>query len=172
MIARRPDMMVKHFVAHGLFYAFIVNGYILLVMVLTSPRVWGYSDYSESIKAKVPPQTKQEKRLAILIAVPWMLFSVGFPIFSTSVLKTILGGEIPFWLAFLNVFVLVFLAVLGDLVILDWLIVSKITPKFVIIPGTDEEDYKDFSHHYQAHVRAAVPLALGCVVLAGFVLYL
>ncbi len=165
-------MVVIHVAVHGLFYAFIVNGYILLVMVLTSPRVWGYSDYSESIKAKAPPQTKQEKRLAILIAVPWMLFSAGFPIFSTYVLKTRLGGEIPFWLAFLNVFVLVFLAVLGDLVLLDWLIVSKITPEFVIIPGTDEEDYKDFSHHYQAHVRAVVPLVLVCAVVAGIVWYL
>jgi hypothetical protein len=140
-------------------------------MVSTSPRVWGYSDYSESIKAKVPPQTKQEKRLAILIAVPWLLFSAGFPIYSTFVLKSKFGGEIPFWLAFLNVFVLVFLVVLGDLVILDWLIVSKFTPEFVIIPGTEEADYKDFSHHYKAHGRAALPLVLVCIVLAGIVWY-
>jgi hypothetical protein len=164
-------MVVTHLAVHGLFYAFIVDGYLLLVMMLTSPRVWGYSDYSEAIKAKIPPQTKQENRLSVLIAVPWMLFSVGFPIYSTIELKSKLGGEIPFWLAFLNVFVLVFLVVLGDLVILDWLIVSKITPKFVIIPGTDEEDYKDFSHHYRAHVRAAVPLILMCVVVAGIVWY-
>jgi hypothetical protein len=64
-------------------------------------------------------------------------------------------------------FILVFLAVLGDLVLLDWLIVSKITPGFVIIPGTEEADYKDFSHHYRAHIRAAVPLILVCIVLAG-----
>ena len=160
-------MVITHLAAHGLFYTIIVNGYLFLVMILTSPRVWGYSDYSESIKAKVPPQTKQEKRLAALIAVPWMLFSVGFPVYSTYVLKSKLGGEIPFWLAFLNMFILVFLAVLGDLVLLDWLIVSKITPGFVIIPGTEEADYKDFSHHYRAHVRAAVPLILVCIVLAG-----
>ena len=162
-------MVMTHLAAHGLFYAVIVNGYLFLVMILTSPRVWGYSDYSESIKAKVPPQTKQEKRLAALIAVPWMLFSVGFPIYSTYVLKSKLGGEITFWLAFLNVFVLVSFAVLGDLVVLDWLIVSKITPRFVIIPGTEEADYKNFSHHYRAHVRAAVPLILVCIVLAGIV---
>lgn len=164
-------MVMTHLAAQGLFYAVIVNGYLFLVMVLTSPRVWGYSDYSESIKAKVPPQTKQEKRLAILIAVPWMLFSVGFPIYSTYVLKSKLGGEIPFWLAFLSVIVLVFLAVFGDLVVLDWLIVSKITPKFVIIPGTEEADYKNFSHHYRAHVRAAMPLVLVSVVFAGIVWY-
>ena len=113
------------------------------------------------------PQTKQEKRLAILIAVPWMIFSVGFPVYSTISLKAKLGGEISFWLAFLNVFVLVFLAVLGDVLFLDWLIVSKITPEFVIIPGSEEADYKDFSHHYKAHLRAVLPLIVGCVLLAG-----
>ena len=164
-------MVMAHLVAHSLFYAIIFNGYLLFIMVSTSPRVWGYSDYSESIKAKVPPQTKQEKRLALIIGLPWIIFTIGFPIYSTIVLKSKMGGEIPFWTAFLNVFVLVLLAVLGDLVILDWLIVSKITPEFVILPGTEEADYKDFSHHYKAHVRAVVPLLLVCIVLAGIVWY-
>jgi hypothetical protein len=82
-----------------------------------------------------------------------------------------LGGQIPFWTAFLNIFVMVFLATLCDLVILDWLIVNKITPEFVIIPGTEKADYQDFSHHYKAHVRAAVALVLACIILAGIVWY-
>ena len=164
-------MVLTHLASHGLFYAVIVNGYLFLLMVSTSPRVWGYSDYSESIKAKVPPQTKKEKRLAIIVGLPWIIFTLGFPIYSTLILKSKLGGEIPFWTAFLNVFVLVCLAVLGDLVILDWLIVSTITPEFVIIPGTEKADYKDFSHHYKAHARAAVPLVLLCIIFAEIVWY-
>lgn len=161
-------MVLAHLVAHSLFFATIVNGYLFLIMVSTSPRVWGYSDYSEAIKAKVPPQTKKEKRLALIIGLPWIIFTLGFPIYSTYILKSKLGGEIPFWTAFLNVFVLVFLATLGDLVILDWL---KITPEFVMIPGTEKEDYQDFSHHYKAHARAAVPLVLLCIILASIVWY-
>ena len=48
-------MILTHIVTHALFFAVIVNGYLLLMMLTTSPRVWGYSDYSEAIKAKVPP---------------------------------------------------------------------------------------------------------------------
>ena len=165
-------MVWTHLLTHGPFYAVVVNGYLLLVMLTTSPRVWGYSDYSDAIKAKVPPQTKKERRLAVIIAIPWMIFTFGFPIVSTYVLKSRLGGEIPFWAAFLNVFVLAFLAVIGDLVILDWLIVSRLTPRFVMIPGTEKADYQDFSHHYKAHARAAVPLVLLCIVLAAVVYYL
>ena len=131
-------MVWTHLATHGLFFAVVVNGSLLVMMLTTSPRVWGYADYSEAIKAKVPPQTAKEKRLALIIGIPWMLFVFGFPLFSSYALKSSLGGEIPFWTAFLNVFVLVFLATAGDLVILDWLIVNKITPKFVMIPGTEK----------------------------------
>jgi len=164
-------MVLTHVATHGLLFAFVVNAYLLVMMLTTSPRVWGYTDYSDEIKTKVPPQTEKEKRLALIVGLPWMIFTFGFPIFSTYVLKSKLGGEIPFWTAFLNVFVLVFLATLGDLVVLDWLIVNKITPKFVIIPGTDEADYEDFSHHYKAHARAVGPLLVVCIIFAGVVWY-
>lgn len=162
-------MLWTHVVTHGLFFAIAVNGYLLLMMVTTSPRVWGYADYSDEIKAKVPPQTAKEKRLALLIGLPWFILTIGFPIYSTYVLKSSMGGEIPFWAAFLNVFVLVLLATLGDLVILDWLIISKITPSFVIIPGTEVADYKEFSHHFKAHARAVIPLLLVSVVISTIV---
>jgi hypothetical protein len=164
-------VVVSHVITHGLFFAVIADGYLLLVMVLASPRVWGYNDYPEVVKNKVPPQTKREKRLAAIVGIPWFIFLLGFPIFSTYALKTKLGGEIPFLVAFLNVFVLFLLTTLGDLVILDWLIVSKATPQFVIIPGSEKADYKDFSHHYKAHARAAIKLILVCLIIAGVVWY-
>jgi hypothetical protein len=95
--------VVEHVLWNGLFYAIAVNGYLLIMMVSLSPRIWGYSDYPEEIKKKVAPQTKQEKKLAVLIAIPWMLFTFGFPIYSTYVLKSNLGGEISFWIAWLNI---------------------------------------------------------------------
>ncbi|MBI9047169.1 MAG: hypothetical protein JEZ06_21965 [Anaerolineaceae bacterium] len=164
-------MIFKHILLHGLGYGFIVTAYLLIMMMTINPRVWGYSDYSEAIKAKIAPQSKREKRLALFVGIPWMIFTFGFPIYSTYFLKASLGGVIPFWLAFVNIFFLVFLATAGDLVILDWLIVSKITPRFVIIEGTEEADYKDFSHHFRGHARA-VPALLGvCILFAGIVFF-
>ena len=164
-------MLWEHLLTHGILYTLAFNGYLLLMMVTTSPRVWGYADYSDDIKAKIPPQTTRERRLALFAALPWLIITLGFPIYSTYVLKANLGGEIPYWAAFLNVFVLILLANLGGLVFLDWLIVSKITPRFVIIPGTEEADYKDFSHHFKAHARSVGPLILVCAVLSAFVWY-
>ncbi|MCJ7682653.1 MAG: hypothetical protein MUP70_18125, partial [Candidatus Aminicenantes bacterium] len=128
---------------------------------------WGYKDYPDIIKKKVPAQTGKEKWLGAVVGLPWFLFVLGFPVFSTFALKSKLGDEISFLTAFLNVFVMVLLGTLGDLVLLDWLLISKITPAFVIIPGTVKEDYKDFSHHYKGHARAAVPLIVLALIIAG-----
>ena len=165
-------MIISHLLTQGLLYMISATGYLFIFMRTTSPRVWGYTDYPEAIKKKVAPQTKKEKLLAIIVGVPWLLFVLGFPIVSTYLLKAKLGNEIPFWVAFLNLFVLILLLTIGDLVILDWLVISKLTPKFVIIPGTVEEDYKDFSHHYKGHAKAAIIQILLCLIIAGIVSYL
>ena len=162
-------MVLVHVMTHGLFYGVIVTGYLFLVMITVSPRVWGYHDYSDNIKRKVPAQTKKEKKKALLIGLPWLVFVPGFPVFSTFALKAKLGGEISFSTALLNAMVLIFAGTLGDLVLLDWIVISRITPKFVIIPGTVKDDYKDFSHHYKAHAKAIVPLILLCLIIAGIV---
>ena len=165
-------MIAKYIFTQGLLYSVIVNAYLFLFMISTSPRVWGYNDYPDEVKNKVPPQTKKEKSLAALIGVPWIIFSIGFPIFSTYTLKASLGHEIPFLIAFFNMAVLLMLVNLGDLVILDWLIVSKITPKFVIIPGSAEKDYKDFSHHYKGHVKATIIMMLLSMIMAAVISYI
>lgn len=165
-------MIVEHILTHGLLYAVIVTGYLFIMMISTSPRVWGYSDYPQSIKDKVPPQTKSEKRAAMLIALPWFIFTFGFPIYSTLVLKAKLSNDISVWIAFMNLLVLFLFATIGDLVILDWLIINRITPKFVVIPGSEKRDYKGFSHHFRGHVQSLVviiPILLGVAGIISFI---
>ena len=120
------------------------------------------------MKLKVPPQTNRERLIAGVIGIPFIVFILGFSIYSVLTLKRQLG-IISFVDAFVHLLVLVVTSMIGDLVILDWLIISKITPGFVIIPGSEAEDYKDFSHHYRSHLRAIIILIFVCVVLAAIV---
>jgi hypothetical protein len=165
-------MIVEHLLTHGLLYGIIVTGYLFAIMVSTSPRVWGYNDYPQSIKDKVPPQTKSERRLAMLISLPWFIFTFGFPIYSTLILKGKLSNDISIWMAFLNLLVLFLFATIGDLVILDWLIVTKITPKFVVIPGSEKQDYKDFSHHFKGHAKSLVVIIPILLLVAGIISFI
>lgn len=77
------------------------------------------------------------------------------------------GGQVLFETAFLHVLVMFAAAAAGDLVLLDWLVISRITPKFVIIPGTVRKDYRDFSHHFKGHAGGAVLMILLAAIIAG-----
>ena len=131
-------------------------------MVALSPWIWGYQDYLE----KVPPQTRRERTLAGIYGIPLMVLGLAFPVYSVLELRGRLGGAIPFADAFIHLLILPAFSTLGYLVLLDWLIVSRVTPGFVIIPGSEAEEYKDFSHHYRGHLRAAVIMVILSTVVA------
>ncbi len=162
-------MGFDHVLVHSFIYAATINLYLFIMMVTSSPRVWGYTDYPQRIKDKVPPQTKREKTAAALYGIPWIIFTLGFPIWSTLQLESKFAEEQPFWMGFLNLLAMTLLASLIDLVVLDWLVVSRITPDFVIIPGTEKADYKDFSHHYTGHIRALGWIIVFSLLLAGII---
>jgi len=150
----------------GLFYGSIITGYIFLLMITLSPRIWGYTDYPEIVKRKVPPQTRRERTVAGIVGIPFILLAVVYPACSILSLKERLGGVITFNDAFVHLLILVMFMTIGDLVFLDWLIISKITPSFVVIPGSETEDYKDFSHHYRGHLRATIIMIVLCATVA------
>jgi hypothetical protein len=76
------------------------------------------------------------------------------------------------WVAFLNRLVLFLLATIRDLVILDWLIVNKITPKFVIIPGSEKQDYEDFSHHIKGHMKSLFVIIPMLLIVASLIRFI
>lgn len=162
-------MLSSFSLLHGLIYGGGITGYILLLMVATSPRVWGYQDYPERVKEKVPPQTRRERTLAGVLGIPFLLFSFVFPVYSVLELKAQMGGGISIMDAFVHLLILMASVTFGDLVLLDWFIISKITPGFVVIPGSEAEDYKDFSHHYRGHLRAAVIMVIVSALIATII---
>ena len=150
----------------GLLYGVAITGYLLLMMVTVNPRVWGYSDYPERVKRKVRPPTAEERRLAGVVAAPYFLFMPLYPVYSVLQLRAMTGGTIAFTDALTHLLVLAASAFLGDLVILDWLIISRITPRFVVIEGSEPADYKDFTHHYVGHAYASVVIVALCAAVA------
>ena len=87
-----------------LVFAVILTAYLLVIMMKLSPRVWAFSDYPKEITNRVSPQTKEERRTAKIMSVPFFVFGVGYPFFSTYLLKGLLGGAISVLDAFLNTF--------------------------------------------------------------------
>ena len=57
-----------------------------------------------------------------------------------------------------------------DLVLMDCLIVCTITPKWVVIEGTEGcKGYKDYMFHFKGFMIGCVYSAISAVVLSGIV---
>lgn len=152
----------------------LTDGFIVTafgtVMVITAlainPRLF-LQDYPKAIQARVPPKTPDEKRLSLIIGLPFVGVVLIAPLVSTWVLDQQLGGDLSFWVAFANIFGIVMIFNLFDLLVLDVLWLCTFTPKMAIIPGTEGmAEYKDYGYHFKVHTPATVVMALVSAVAA------
>jgi hypothetical protein len=168
--------LLDNLLFHGSLFALLLTVYLLSVMRFLSPRIWAFSDYPPEITEHVPPQTDRERKFGALLAIPFFILGLGFPIISTLILKNTYGGLIPLLDAFLNAFGIMMFGNVADLVILDWLIVGTITPSWVIIPGTEnlkDTAYKDFRvYHGKGHIWGTILMAVLSLIIAGLIVVL
>ena len=162
--------LLENILFHGVIAAVLIVAYLLPIMRFLNPRIWAMSDYPKEITTRVEPQTKEERRIAILLGIPFLFLMLAYPLVSTLILETTYVGGIPLMDAFLNTFGVLMFANFADLVILDLIIVGTITPSWVIIPGT--EDMKDTAYkafrkeHSKSHLRGTIFMAILSLVIA------
>jgi hypothetical protein len=143
----------------------------LLVMsaVYFNPR-FARKDLPRDIQDATPPLTRKEKLQALAFGVPFFALVIGIPLASALTLQSPSNGDVPFLALSIHIFGVIFVFNLVDLFILDWLIYCTVTPRFVVIPGTEGfAGYKDFGHQFRAHIRGTILMAVLSLVLAGIV---
>ena len=162
---------IRKIVLDGAVLSFIAS-LLLIVSLRLNPRIW-LQDYPEEIQDKVPTKTEQEKRLSLIFGIPFLVLLVAGPFISTLALKRQDSGDGSFLQLFLNAFGVAFVFNLVDLLLLDWLMFCTVTPKFVVIPGTDGmAGYKDYSYHFKASMIGTVLSVVAGLVIAGIVSFL
>ncbi|WP_106767423.1 hypothetical protein [Paenibacillus faecalis] len=138
---------------------------ILMISTLAyNPRVW-LQDYPMDIQQMALPQTPSEKKKLRVIGSFTFLFAL-VPFVISLMLD---GDQITYWETFFH-FYIVFSIVsfAADLIILDWIVFCLITPKFIIIPGTEgAKGYKDYMFHFIGFLKGAVILGVFSLILAG-----
>jgi hypothetical protein len=131
-------------------------------------RLW-LQDYPAEIKAKEPPLTKSEKFQRGIVAILFISALLGIPVLSTAQLRAANGGQLNFLSAYVNFWLLSNIANLFDALVIDWLILGKMKPAFVMLPSTKglEHLFTDRKLHLNNFVKGVVictvfsaPLAL------------
>lgn len=141
--------MIEHMLLEGLIYS-VVLALIVTVSQLFNARLW-LNCYPKAIQDIVPPRTKSEMRKKLIVGIPFMLIMLGYPLYSTFVLKAGMGSSYNYWIGFLNLMVIQNSFNLFDLIVLDWLVFCTIKPKYLMLEGTaGMKEYSDYIFHLKA----------------------
>jgi hypothetical protein len=150
----------------------LMLGGIILGSLKYNPRLW-LQDYPKPIREMVPPLSSKEKRERIVVAILVMGVLFGGVLIETLLLKASMGEQLTFGAAYLHIFLLFFIFNLFDALVLDLIILTWFTPKFVIIPGTEGMEYlfRDYRKQFNDFLKglvfsivASLPFALIAVI--------
>ena len=144
---------------------------LIFASLRANPRIW-LNDFPPAIRQAVPPQTEAEKRQSLIWGLPFLAMLLGGPLVSNAILDHQRGGSASLVTLTINGFGVALFFNVVDLLIVDWLVLCRFTPRFLVIPGTEGmAGYKDYGHHFRGFViGVGVSALLG--VLTAAVVYL
>ncbi len=154
--------IVSAIIVHGSILG-ILFSVLMLLLLRYNPR-FALNDVPRDIQEKVPPLSKKEKIEAALSGGPVFILYLAAIVYSALSLKHESGEMISYLALFFHVYGILFISSWIEFLLADWLVYCTITPRFVIIPGTEgARGYKDVGHQFRAHLRATflmIPVGL------------
>lgn len=147
--------------------------WIIYVYVIVTKYPWQMlHDYPEDIQkaSTLPEPTGEQNRKAKLFGLLGSLVIFGTLI--TFGLIQFYGGKVSFLkvLGFIFIIAMIWNAI--DLLVMDWLIICLITPKWVVLQGTEGcKGYKDYFYHFNGFLIGCVYTAIMSIIIAGIVFF-
>ena len=142
------------------------------ISVGSGPRLW-LQDYPQDIQDSVPPKTKQEKRVSLIVGLPFLLLLAAGPFWSTWRLQSAAPAGLSFLGLWLHATGVLFVFNLVDWLVLDWLLFCTITPRWMVVPGTaGMAGYKDYLFHFRGFVIGTILGAVAGALVAAIVSFL
>lgn len=132
-------------------------GVIAMGGLIYNARIW-LGDYPAAIQAAVPPLDAAEKRTRNRFAIFFFVAMLGFIAFVLLRVRALEGGDLSFRGAFLGLFIPLQMVNLFDAVVLDWLILAVMKPKFAILPGAEHlvSEFEDVRFHLVNFAKGVV----------------
>jgi len=149
---------------HLLVYNLIASIFLYATLAY-NPRIWLHRMPPE-VLAKVTGKTPEEKRIFIYFALPFLLWLFVYPI------AYVLGLHSTFLTNFLTFCAFFAGFALWDTLVLDLLIFCKLTPRFIIIPGTVREDYSNMKYHLVSGTKGVLMSAVFSGALAAILTFI
>ncbi|SEM28197.1 hypothetical protein SAMN04487770_1328 [Butyrivibrio sp. ob235] len=152
----------------GLMWSVLWIGYIFVVLKWYPWEL--LHDYPEDIKeaATLPEPTDKQKKQAKLVC--GIICLVIFGSLLAFGLTKFASAQTTFLMVLVYVFIVGMIWNAIDLLVMDWILVCSITPKIVVIEGTEGcKGYKDYMFHFKGFLIGCVYTAIMAIVFSGII---
>jgi len=151
---------------YGIVFSLLFSA-LLLVMIKINPE--GMLDgLPPDIQARYGPVSEKTQRQRKPLALLFFLILIGVPLLSVRRYDQMTGGVPTFIELFTIIFTIFIVFNIVDLIILDWLVICTITPKFMVLPGTEGmAGYKDYGFHFRGFLKGIVICLVSALIFAG-----
>jgi hypothetical protein len=153
-------------ILYGIVFSLLFSA-LLLVMVKINPEGM-LNGFPPDIQARYGPVSEKTQRQRKPFILLFFLILFGVPLLSIRRYDLMTGGAPTFIDIFVNIFTIFMVFNIVDLLILDWLIICTITPKFIVLPGTEGmAGYKDYGFHFRGFLKGTVICLVSALIFAG-----
>ena len=158
--------MIMNALICGLIWSVMWSVYVFLIL-----KCYPFSmlhDYPKDIQAAAAidkPTKEQEKAAKRFGAVGGLIIFVVLLLFGLLRFYT---EQVSFVQVLIYLFIVAMTWNVVDLLVMDWLIVCTITPKWVVIRGTEDcKGYKDYLFHFKGFLIGCVYTTIMAVLFSG-----
>jgi hypothetical protein len=145
-----------------------VQGALILGSLWYNPEIWR-DDYPPEIRARAAPISEKARRQRAVVSLPVFASFLGILVRSNLKLKKENGGRLSFAAAFLNAYALFAMFNLFDLVVIDYLVVMRLHPSRLVLPGTEGmERFDTMSYHTGNFLKGLVVGVVPTLLIALF----
>lgn len=159
-------VLLQHSLIYGGLLTLLMS-VIIFVTLYLCPKIW-IDDAPADIQAAVGPLSPRDRLLKQLAGAITILLVGGLLIHAIVRLYALGQGATSFIDVALSTFLIVQVFSLVDLVVIDWLIVVTLRPRFVVLPGTEHlQGYRDYWFHFHAFLKGMAGSLIASLVIAG-----
>lgn len=146
------QLSVKHILTDGSIMS-VLLGSIVMAIVYYNAEIM-HDDYPPHIQEKALPMSDAAKKQRAVVTIPFIALLIGFPAYSNLKLRRQNHGHLSLRNAFVNAYAVFAFANLFDLLVLDYLVMLRMRPRFAMLPGTEEADYtNDYFFHFVGFLK-------------------
>ena len=144
---------------HSLFYGVILSVLMTALILGTlawRPMMW-VNDAPADVRAAAGPMSAADRRAKRLGGALMLVIIAGVFGAALAALAETSGGTLTFADAAVSTFLIYMTFNVVDLVLIDWLLLVAIRPRFMVMPGTAGlAGYGDYGYHFRAFLKGTL----------------